>query len=129
MQSYKKMVNGVVVDMSAEEIAEYENARPTEADRLQQAKDDKCELIDTATKESIIAVVGNEAKQRNYLAKYNELLEKKIDGVVLTVDEVNTTALIKSLWLQVETLATQGNAKEAQVQTYLTIEQVEAEVV
>ena len=45
------------------------------------------------------------AKQRNYLAKYNEL------------------------WVQIEMLVNEGNAKEAQIQTLSTIDEVTSFVI
>ena len=116
------------VQMTEEEIAIHLASQPTEAELLQQAKDRKCDEIDKATREAIVNLIGSEAKQRNLLAKYNDLLEKKIDGAI-TADEVTIMNEIKSAWILVEQTVIDGNNKEALVQTLETIEQVNAEVV
>ena len=117
------------IPMTAEEVALHLASQPTEAQVLQDAKDAKCRIINEKTKDEIVNIAGSDAKQRNYLAKYNELLAKKIEGVTLTEEEVVVLTTLKTLWVQIEMLVNEGNAKEAQIQTLSTIDEVTSFVI
>lgn len=90
---------------------------------LSTAKEQKISAIDTDTKTKILELCS-EPMQRNYLAKYNELLEKKVDGTI-TPDETTQMSTLKTLWLQIEQLRIAGNAKESQVSACTTVAEVE----
>lgn len=89
---------------------------------LDTIKNDKCAVVDKQTSSSILKLAGI-TKQRNYLAKYNELLEKKYDGII-TDDEAIQMNELKSLWNNIETLVNSGNAKEAEIMGCSTIDEL-----
>lgn len=81
-----------------------------------------CKIVDKKTNFKILNL-ASENKQRNYLAKYNELLEKKFSGVI-TADEITSMNTLKQLWLSIETLVNDGNAEEVEIMDYITIDQL-----
>ena len=64
-----------------------------------------------------------EYKQRNYLAMYNNLLEKKLDGTI-TDEEASSMALLKSIWADIQAIREASNAKEQELLALTTIEEV-----
>jgi len=79
--------------------------------------------VDSNTRASILDL-ASENKQRNYLAKYNELLEKKFDGII-TSEETTQMQELKALWATIETLVNDGNAKEVQINDCATMAELE----
>jgi len=124
------VMNWKIVDMFNDRVEEDVTITKAEqeteylANKLQKAKDAKCDLVDKATSASILEM-ASENKQRNYLAKYNELLEKKLDGVI-TEDETQNMTELKELWTSIETLVNNGNTKEAEIQACETVAELEA---
>ena len=62
--------------------------------------------------------------QRNYLAKYNELLEQKLDGTI-TAEGLTLMDSMKEVWTTIENLRMAGNEKEALITACTTIEELE----
>lgn len=91
---------------------------------LQKAKDAKIAEIDKETSDAI-TTLASETKQRNYLAKALELSRKERQGTITAEEQTQLTTL-ENLWSQIETLRTDGNDKEAQVQAATTVAEVEA---
>lgn len=96
--------------------------QPLLDDHLQEMKDDKIKQIDSQTSFDVLAIL-TEVKQRNYLARSSELLEKKVDANI-TAEEIIELDGIKALWEQIKTLRVDGNAKEVSVQAALTFDAV-----
>ena len=86
----------------------------TDEELFKEAKDKKIALIDTQTANNIQALIGDNNKQKDLLATYNYLLEKKFDGTMSSY-EAEKMNDIKTKWLQVPKLKNEGNTKEAEV--------------
>ena len=67
-----------------------------------------------------------EWKQRNYTAKSVELTEKKVDGLTLTEDELNSLAAIKIKWASIQQIRTASDNIEIEVDNISNIEFIEA---
>ncbi len=115
--------NGILHTMTDEEQQEWESNQPTIEQKLQEAKDKKCDEIDSNTSKSIIALVGNDVQQRNKTAKSVQLSRKEIAGTITDEELVMLEALDEG-FRQVEVLIADGNALEASVQAMTTIEEV-----
>ena len=100
----------ITSDMSLEQY--------TNEELFAEEKDKKIALVDAQTASDIEALIGDNNKQKDLLATYNYLLEKKFDGDI-TVDEITQMTDIKTRWLEVSELKTNGNAKETEISNLL----------
>jgi len=119
-----KTVNGVLTQMTDEEILEWEAIQPTTKQLLQEAKDTKCKEIDAFTKNKIVALVGNGTKQRNLNAKSTQLALKELRGTI-TDDEQTLLNQLNDTFEEVESLIVAGNTLENEVQAMETIGEIE----
>ena len=111
----------VVFELGDEITSDMSLEQYTDEELLQQAKDKKIALIDTQTANDIEVLIGDNNKQKDLLATYNYLLEKKFDGDI-TVDETTQMTDIKTKWFQVAQLKNSGNAKETEVSALLLVD-------
>ena len=116
--------NGVLTQMTPEEVSEYEASLPTQEELLQQAKDTKCKLVDSATANSIITLAGDLKQQANKQAKSSQLIRKESLGTI-TDEEKITLDYLDGLFVQIETLIADGNAKELEIQACTTLEELD----
>ena len=95
--------------------------KPTEEELLQDAKDTKCQEIDSATKKSIISIAGDAVSQSNKQAKSSQLIRKELKGT-LSADgsELELLNTLDALFVEVENLIATGNDKEAQIKACKT---------
>jgi hypothetical protein len=112
-----KTVNGIPVEMSAEEEAEAIAGMPTPEQILQSTKDTKIAEIDKATQDTILAI-ASVTRQRNLLAEGMMLL--KVGG---------DTSELEAIWVQIKDLRDKGNAAEVAIQAMTTVEDVQGVVV
>ncbi|MDA3807995.1 MAG: hypothetical protein PF440_08810 [Thiomicrorhabdus sp.] len=85
--------------------------------------------IDRNTEASIVRYIGNAAKQRNKSALAVQLLLKKVGGSI-TTGEQSTLDELNLAFSTVETMISDGNAKEATVNAAtITITELEAVVI
>ena len=87
---------------------------PTDNDIFQIAKDEKIIAIDLETKASIILVAGSLENQSNLQAKSTQLTLKEVRGTI-TVDESTQLSGLEDLYVTVENMVNEGNARETQV--------------
>ena len=87
----------------------------------------KCQEIALKTKKSIIALAGSLEQQSNKQAKASQLILKKVIGTI-TQEETALLEYLNGLFVQIETLINDGNAKEAEIMACTTAEEFEAVV-
>ena len=103
----------VIYDLSPEDV---------EAN-LNSLKTAKINETDQQTAQAIESTLST-PMQRNYLAKYNELLEQKLGGTI-TDEGLTLMASMKDVWTTIENLRIAGNEKEALITACTTIEELE----
>ena len=92
-------------------------AEPVET--FAKAQETKIALIDSTTKASIIELAGSLENQSNLQAKSTQLSLKEFRGTLTNQTEIDQLAYIENLYVQVENLVNDGNAKEVQASTLL----------
>ena len=129
MKYYRDINRNPYTETTAENITKFNLIEISEADfkgivsamntpSFDEIKTQKITLIDTQTASAIEALIGDNNKQKDLLATYNYLLEKKFEGDI-TADEIEMMNTIKTKWLQVSELKTNGNAKETEASNLL----------
>jgi len=81
----------------------------------------KVDEINSATKRSIISLIGNDVHQRNMTAKAVQLTRKEIKGIITPEESIQLDTL-NNLFSQVETLINEGNDKELQIKNCTDIQ-------
>jgi len=125
IEGYDGIIIPAGVDVKMDDL--YENGKFIPVGRkklLQKAKDAKCKEIDASTKEKILALIGNETKQRNLTAKSTQLVLKEFRGTI-TDGETKILSGLDSKFKTVEQLIIAGNALELLVQSKGTIKEVQ----
>lgn len=109
MARHRATSKGNIPYTSAEEIEQNEVDRiHTEKEPERKRKQIKL-AIDSGTRKKIIAL-ANEDKQRNMLASAIFLLNKKMDGELLTAEEITELDNFKIVWQQVKDLRASGES-------------------
>jgi len=67
-----------------------------------------------------------EWKQRNYTAKSVELTEKKVDGIILTEEELSILDDIKTKWVLIQQIRTASDSIEIEIDNISNVEDIEA---
>lgn len=89
---------------------------------FEEIKKEEVNKIDKQTREKIINI-ANEDKQRTYLARYNYLIEQKINNSI-TVEEQEEMNKLKEIWLNINNLIKEGNLLEQKVLECKTEEEI-----
>lgn len=92
---------------------------------LKEKKDTKCQGIDSRTKQSIITLAGSLESQSNKQAKSSQLIRKESLGTI-TTEEKALLEYLDDLFVQIEVIINDGNAKEVEIQDCVSVEAVEA---
>lgn len=74
-----------------------------------------------------IVTILPEWKQRNYTAKSVELTEKKVDGGILTQDELDELSTIKAKWVEIQQIRAASDNIEAELDSTAAVEAYEIE--
>ena len=92
---------------------------------LNRAKITKIEKIKKEAYDQIVSIL-DETKQRNYLAASLEIVNKKVDGVLLSQQEIDFLNNTRSIWEnQINVIRTNSNAREAVVNNATTLLEIE----
>lgn len=75
-----------------------------------------------------IIAIANEDKQRNYIARFSELLGKKSEGT-LTQSEVDEMTFLRGIWARVKAIRTSSDAIEAEIDALATANEASAYVI